>query len=131
MASCAACPDACGRPPIARTTSSLLISPASLNEFPFAISVISEPHAIAGDTSLGAKTNVADNATLQLHEQLKDVAARRVLHPRPPVRVRQFACIPRMFEVIEQLGRIHDENYCSKQPSSCLLKGHHKYRDIP
>ena len=38
---------------------------------------------------------------LNLHRKFQDVAARRVLHPHPRIRIGDFAGVARMFEVIE------------------------------
>jgi hypothetical protein len=55
MASCAACPDACGKPPTAWAISFRLRARASCLDFPRASSVMAEAHAMAGTHPLARK----------------------------------------------------------------------------
>ena len=58
-------------------------------------------------TSLGAKSNLTDSPIDHSDRQLQNVAANRVLHPHPRIGIGKVACVTRMFEMIEQLRRIH------------------------
>jgi len=60
-----------------------------------------------GDASFGKKTDSHDTSILNLEAQFQNIAASRILKLNGDVRIRNFARIPRMLEVIEKLSRIH------------------------
>jgi hypothetical protein len=60
-----------------------------------------------GDTSFGKKADIQDVTVRDLEAQFQDVAASRIFELYGCVRIRNFAGVSRMFEVVEKLGRIH------------------------
>jgi len=61
----------------------------------------------AGNTAFCPKTYVLDTAVTDFRRQLQNVAAGGVLHPHPGIGVGELPGIAGMFEVVQQLGRVH------------------------
>ena len=57
--------------------------------------------------ALRAKANFRNSTIFDLCRELQDIPARGILHLRPSVGIRHFSCIARMFEIIEELRRVH------------------------
>ncbi len=64
-----------------------------------------------GDASLGEKPYFLDAAVPYAGCELENIAAGGVLNLGRGVRIRHFARVTRVFEVIEDLWRIHRENF--------------------
>jgi hypothetical protein len=56
---------------------------------------------------LRTKADVADSTSIDLHRELQNVAACWIFNARPRCSVRNVASVPRVFEVVQYLSRIH------------------------